>query len=174
MEKQMPDTENGLADGTGPSRRRFLLDFGWAGLGLWIAAVLAGTLRFVWPRVSARPSNTVTVGFPEDYLPGQVVYNQGHKLFIIRDDKGFVSLSARCTHLGCNVVWNQDHNIFLCPCHGGKYDRQGRNLEGPPPRPLDQFAVRLNRNGYLVVDRDRISRRGPGPLPHFHPESEKA
>lgn len=151
-------------------RRRFLFNLGWSGLGLWFAAVLAGMMRFVWPRVSDHPSNEVAVGYPEDFLPGQVVYDQGHKLFIIRDDKGFFSLSARCTHLGCNVVWNQDHDIFLCPCHGGKYDKQGRNLEGPPPRPLDQFAVRLDRSGNLVVDRDRIIKRGPGPLQHFQVE----
>jgi cytochrome b6-f complex iron-sulfur subunit len=151
----------------GQNRRRILLGFGWTGLGLCSAAALTGLLRFMWQRVSARPSKSVAVGFPEDYLSGQVVFNQGHQLFVLRDAEGFVSLSARCTHLGCNVVWNQDHNIFLCPCHGGKYDRQGRNLEGPPPRPLDQFEVRLNRSGSLVVDQDRIIRRGPGPLPHF-------
>jgi cytochrome b6-f complex iron-sulfur subunit len=163
----MPDLINGSGDDCSPSRRRLLFDFGWTGLGLWAAASLVGLIRFVWPRVSDRPSNAVAVGYPEDYLPGQVVYNQGYKLFIIRDDKGFVSLSARCTHLGCNVIWNQDHQIFLCPCHGGKYDRQGRNLEGPPPRPLDQFAVHVDRRGYLVVDKGRIIKRGPGPLQHL-------
>ncbi|MEJ2641196.1 MAG: ubiquinol-cytochrome c reductase iron-sulfur subunit [Desulfosarcinaceae bacterium] len=163
----MPDIQREVEEQFGKNRRRFLLGFGWTGLGLWSAAALAGLLRFIWPRVSVRPSKSVAVGYPEDYLPGQVVYNQGHQLFVIRDAEGFVSLSARCTHLGCNVVWNQDHHIFLCPCHGGKYDRQGRNLEGPPPRPLDQFEVRLNRSGSLVVDQDRIIRRGPGPLPHF-------
>jgi cytochrome b6-f complex iron-sulfur subunit len=163
----MPDIKPEIGDQYGPSRRRMLLTFGWAGLGVWLAAALAGLLRFIWPRVSARPSHTVAVGFPEDFPPGQVVYLQGYRFFVIREEDGFVSLSARCTHLGCNVVWNQDHNIFLCPCHGGKYDRQGRNLEGPPPRPLDQFEVRLNRSGRLVVDQDRIIRRGPGLLPHF-------
>jgi cytochrome b6-f complex iron-sulfur subunit len=153
-----------------PGRRRLLLNFGWAGLGLWIITSLAGLVRFVRPRVSDRPSHAVAVGFPEDFLPGQVVYNQGYGLFIIRETQGFVCLSARCTHLGCNVVWNQDHNIFLCPCHGGKYDKQGRNLEGPPPRPLDQLALGLDREGMLVVDRDRIIRRGPGPAPYFHAE----
>ena len=167
--KTMPDKTTDVIDGNGTSRRRLLFGFGWTGLGLLLAASLSGLLRFVWPRVSARPSRTVVVGFPEDFRPGQVVYDQGHNLFIIRDDQGFVALSARCTHLGCNVVWNVDHNIFLCPCHGGKYDRQGHNLEGPPPRPLDQFAMRMDRRGFLVVDQDRIIKRGPGPLPHFNP-----
>ena len=166
----MPDGENGLAPEYGPARRKLLLYFGWSGLALLLSAAWAGLLRFFWPLVSARPSRKVAVGFPEDFPPGQVVYNQGHKLFIIHEDNGFISLSARCTHLGCNVVWNRDHKIFLCPCHGGKYDRQGRNLEGPPPRPLDQFAVHLDRNGYLVVDQDRIIRRDTGVMPHSHAE----
>jgi len=163
------NTTDLMADG-GTSRRKLLFGFGWTGLGLLVAASFTGLLRFVWPRVSARPSRKVAVGLPEDFTPGQVVYNQGHNLFIIRDDQGFVSLSARCTHLGCNVVWNKDHNIFLCPCHGGKYDRQGRNLEGPPPRPLDQLALGLDRNGFLIVDQDQIIKRGPGSLPHFIPD----
>jgi len=95
---------------------------------------------------------TVQVGFPDDYRPGQVVYHSGRKLFIVRDEKGFLSISARCTHLRCIVEWNRDHNMFLCPCHGGKFDAEGKNVAGPPPRPLDLFAVRLDDNGALVVE----------------------
>lgn len=154
-----------------PGRRRFLLRLSWTGLGLALAAFLAAVLKFFWPRVSSRPARSVRVGFPEDYRPGQVVYHPGQKLFIVRDDKGFLSLSARCTHLGCMVVWNRDHRMFLCPCHGGKYDAVGRNVEGPPPRPLDLLALRIDDNGLLVVDQDIIIKRGKGPPPHFQPEA---
>jgi nitrite reductase/ring-hydroxylating ferredoxin subunit len=150
-------------------RRRFLLQLSWTGLTLYSGAFLAAVFRFLWPRVSDRPALSVQVGFPDDFQPGQVVYNRGLKLFLIRDEKGFLSFSARCTHLGCMVVWNRDHHMFLCPCHGGKFDVEGKNVEGPPPRPLDAFSIRIDDNGYLVVDQDIILKRGQGPLPRFQP-----
>lgn len=150
-------------------RRKFLLGLSWTGTGLLVTALLSAVLKFFWPRVSSRPPRSVQVGFPEDYRPGQVLYHRGRKLFIVRDQEGFLSLSARCTHLGCLVVWNRDHRMFLCPCHGGKFDAEGRNVEGPPPRPLDQLSLRLDDNGILVVDQDRIIKRSKGPAPRFRP-----
>jgi cytochrome b6-f complex iron-sulfur subunit len=150
-------------------RRRFLLRFSWTGLGLFFVTFLAGILRFIWPRVSNRTEMSIQVGFPDDYQPGQTFYHRGRKLFIVRDEKGFLSISARCTHLGCLVVWNMDHRMFLCPCHGGKYDADGKNVEGPPPRPLDLFALRLDDNGFLVVDQDSIIKRTKDAAPRFRP-----
>ena len=148
-------------------RRKFLLRLSWTGLSLAFATFLAAMISFVRPRVSSRPAMSVKVGFPDDYRPGQVVYHSGRKLFIVRDEKGFLSISAVCTHLGCIVVWNGDHNMFLCPCHGGKFDAEGINVAGPPPRPLDLFAIRLDDNGSLVVDQDIIIKRAKGPAPRF-------
>jgi len=152
-------------------RRKFLLRLSWIGLSLALTAFLAAVLKFFWPRVSSRPARSVQVGFPDDFRPGQVVYHRGRKLFIVRDETGFLSFSARCTHLGCMVVWNRDHNMFLCPCHGGKYDAEGLNVEGPPPRPLDLLALRLDDNGLLAVDPDIIIKREKGPAPRFRPET---
>ena len=152
-------------------RRRLLLILSWSGLGLLIATFGAAVSRFFWPRVSVRPDRSVRVGFPEEYRADQVVYYPGPKLFVARDEKGFFSLSARCTHLGCMAVWNRDHRVFLCPCHGGKYDAQGRTVEGPPPRPLNVLAIELDDNGFLVVDPDRIIRREKGSVPQFRPDT---
>ncbi len=154
---------------SGWSRRRFLLWLSWSGLSLYLATLLAVVLRFIWPRVSSRPPMSVQVGFPDDYGLGEVVYHRGKKLFVVRDEKGFLSVSARCTHLGCMVVWNRDYHMFLCPCHGGKFDIEGRNVEGPPPRPLDAFSLRLDDNGYLVVDQEIIMKREKGSAPRFQP-----
>jgi len=150
-------------------RRKFLLRLSWTGLSLAFATFLAAVLKFVWPRVSNRPVMSVQVGFPDDYRPDQVVYHNGRKLFIVHDEKGFFSISARCPHLGCLVAWNRDHNMFLCPCHGGKFDAEGQIVAGPPPRPLDLFAIRLDDNGFLVVDQDIIIKRTKGPAPRFQP-----
>ncbi len=42
-----------------------------------------------------------------------------------------------CTHLGCIPAWQPNKKIFKCACHGGEYDPTGKNIFGPPPRPLD-------------------------------------
>jgi len=167
----MPPESDSSVSESRQSRRKFLLGLSWTGLSLSTAAFSAAVLKFFWPRVSMRPATTVQVGFPQDYQVGQVVYYPGRKLFVQRDAGGFLSLSAICTHLGCIVAWNADYQMFLCPCHGGKYDALGRNVEGPPPRPLDAFPLRLNDNGLLVVDKGMVIKRTDGLVPYFRPEA---
>ena len=57
---------------------------------------------------------------------------------------------SRCMHLGCPVRWTQAAARFICPCHGGVYDFQGKVSGGPPVRPLDHFYTRV-RNGQVEV-----------------------
>jgi Rieske Fe-S protein len=52
--------------------------------------------------------------------------------------------SATCTHLGCQVLWDGEAKNFRCPCHGGVYAATGEVLDGPPPRPLDVVAARID------------------------------
>lgn len=65
-------------------------------------------------------------------------------VFIDRDGDAYRVLSATCTHLGCGVSWNAGARQYTCPCHGGVFDRDGRVLAGPPPRPLDRLPARVN------------------------------
>jgi menaquinol-cytochrome c reductase iron-sulfur subunit len=65
-------------------------------------------------------------------------------------DGTFVGFSIYCTHTGCPVNWVEDAELFLCPCHGGIFDRQGQVTAGPPPRPLDRTQVRV-RDGRVEV-----------------------
>ncbi len=58
-------------------------------------------------------------------------------------DQEFVAFSVNCTHLGCPVRWLPDAEIFMCPCHGGVFYRDGRVASGPPPRPLVRYPVRV-------------------------------
>jgi quinol---cytochrome c reductase iron-sulfur subunit, bacillus type len=62
----------------------------------------------------------------------------------------FIAFSINCTHLGCPVRWLPDANLFMCPCHGGVYYRDGRVASGPPPRSLTRYPVRV-RNGRVQV-----------------------
>jgi menaquinol-cytochrome c reductase iron-sulfur subunit len=65
-------------------------------------------------------------------------------------DDRFVAFAINCTHLGCPVRWLADANIFMCPCHGGVFYRDGQAAAGPPERPLFQYQVRV-RDGQVEL-----------------------
>jgi menaquinol-cytochrome c reductase iron-sulfur subunit len=62
----------------------------------------------------------------------------------------YVAISTRCMHLGCPVRFVEAAARFICPCHGGVYDFEGKVDGGPPVRPLDRFYTRV-RNGQLEL-----------------------
>ena len=59
------------------------------------------------------------------------------------DNTNFTAYSSTCTHLGCPVRWLPSAELFMCPCHGGVYFKDGDVAAGPPPQPLQRFPVRL-------------------------------
>lgn len=62
----------------------------------------------------------------------------------------YIAISSRCAHLGCPVRFVQAARNFICPCHGGVYDFEGKRIGGPPPRPLDRFQTRV-RDGRVEL-----------------------
>jgi menaquinol-cytochrome c reductase iron-sulfur subunit len=62
----------------------------------------------------------------------------------------YVAISTRCMHLGCPVRFVEAASRFICPCHGGVYNFEGKVDGGPPVRPLDRFYTRV-RNGQLEL-----------------------
>jgi menaquinol-cytochrome c reductase iron-sulfur subunit len=62
----------------------------------------------------------------------------------------FIAVSNRCAHAGCPVRFVEAAGNFICPCHGGVYDFQGKVIGGPPVRPLDRFQTRV-QNGQVEV-----------------------
>ncbi len=75
--------------------------------------------------------------------------------FIIRkseDPQDIVILSSRCTHLSCSVNWQAETKEFICPCHDGRFNQDGKVLGGPPPRPLDQYTqFKVDADGNLLI-----------------------
>jgi Rieske Fe-S protein len=55
----------------------------------------------------------------------------------------YIAISTRCAHLGCPVRFVPAAGNFICPCHGGVYDFEGKVIGGPPVRPLDRFQTRV-------------------------------
>jgi menaquinol-cytochrome c reductase iron-sulfur subunit len=66
------------------------------------------------------------------------------------DPNEFIAISTRCAHAGCPVRFIEAASNFICPCHGGVYDFEGKVIGGPPVRPLDRFQTRV-RAGQLEL-----------------------
>ena len=60
-------------------------------------------------------------------------------------------LSSRCTHLSCTVNWKEEAQVFICPCHDAKFDKDGKVLDGPPPEPLGHFEYHVDDQGLLSI-----------------------
>jgi cytochrome b6-f complex iron-sulfur subunit len=74
-------------------------------------------------------------------------------LLIHQDDDTWTALSAVCTHLGCTVKFKEELKKIVCECHGGEYDaKTGKNIAGPPPKPLTSFVAKVSP-GSVVVSR---------------------
>lgn len=67
----------------------------------------------------------------------------------------FIAFSVNCPHLGCPVRWIADAEIFLCPCHGGVFNKDGSYAAGPPPHDLTRYPVRIN-NGQVEIQSSPI------------------
>ena len=75
---------------------------------------------------------------------GMIVKFGSRPVILIRTaDDQLKAFSATCTHLDCTVQYKRDLGMIWCACHNGKYDLNGRNVSGPPPRPLDEYRVIL-------------------------------
>jgi Rieske Fe-S protein len=74
-------------------------------------------------------------------------------VFLVWDgNKNVHALSATCTHLGCQVRWDESSTKFRCPCHGGVFDKDGNVVDGPPPRGLTRVDARLDESsGHVLV-----------------------
>jgi cytochrome b6-f complex iron-sulfur subunit len=73
-------------------------------------------------------------------------------LLIYTAENQYRAMSATCTHLGCIVQYRNDLREVWCACHNGMYDLNGRNISGPPPRPLEAYDVHV-RGDEIVVSR---------------------
>lgn len=72
-------------------------------------------------------------------------------LYVVRKNENEVRVfSDICTHLACRVSWHPDFQHYISPCHNGHFDIMGKNISGPPPRPLDEFVTKIE-NGNLFV-----------------------
>lgn len=108
-----------------------------------------------WFGEAPRPVETAIPG--ADLLPvgGSTVFDYPETgepcLLIRRAQDEFIAFSQKCTHLSCAVTYSKDKDRIECPCHNGYFSpRDGRVLQGPPPRPLPRVLL-ARRGGELVA-----------------------
>jgi Rieske Fe-S protein len=132
-----------------PSRRRFLNALLGTSAGTLLLSVLYPILRYVSPpRIPEASTAQVEAGpvnDPELLEKGfKIVRFGAEPVIVVRVAEADIrAFSATCTHLECIVGYKKDRERIWCNCHNGQYDLNGRNVAGPPPRPLSPFKVDL-------------------------------
>lgn len=127
-------------------RRKFLVVMVAAVGGVLAAASGWSLLKFLSPSSGQAGGEGVSVPRSAVKTGGAHLFQfRGKPAVVLQPQPGeYVALSAVCTHLGCVVQWQEGKGEFLCPCHGGRFNAAGTVLGGPPPRPLERLALKLD------------------------------
>lgn len=142
----------------GPTRRRLVELFLGGGLFASFVSFVYPVLRYlVPPPVADLGGDDVIAAKVGDLQPnsGKIFRFGSRPGLLLRIGEGeYRAFSATCTHLSCTVQYRTDLHEIWCACHNGMYDLNGRNVSGPPPRPLESYQVHV-RGEDLVVSRKR-------------------
>ncbi len=139
------------------SRRRFL-DLSIAGgFFAWLGMVLYPIVAYlIPPKGTEAKATSVKIPKPASDFPpnsGLVFAFGSEPAIVVRSPAGtFTAFYATCTHLACTVQYAADQGVIWCACHNGKYDLSGKNVSGPPPKPLQPLEVHL-RGDEIYVSR---------------------
>lgn len=157
------------------TRREFFRTSLLTSLGLFAAQFGAASVAFLWPNLRGGFGAVIDLGVgPEEVLNSiqndrQPFYYGAGRLYLVAYDPsqdkeglyegmvdgGLMALYQRCVHLGCRVPFCEQSQWFECPCHGSKYNRAGEYRDGPAPRGLDRFRVRIEEDN-VTVDTSQI------------------
>jgi len=140
----------------GQSRRSLLSWLLGSGVAASLISFFYPVIRFLNPpHVSEAAVDEVSGGKVEDLKPnsGKIIKFGNKPALLVRvSDTEWKAFTAVCTHLNCTVQYQSATHLIWCACHNGMYDLTGRVVSGPPPKPLDEFAVRV-RGDEVVISR---------------------
>jgi Rieske Fe-S protein len=127
-----------------------------SGLVATAASIIYPILRFIIPpEVAESAVMSVSAGRPDDVPPntGTIFKFGAEPGLLIRTTEGELkAFSARCTHLNCTVQYDPAQKLIVCACHNGQFDLNGKNVAGPPPKPLPALNVNV-RGDEIIVSR---------------------
>jgi cytochrome b6-f complex iron-sulfur subunit len=147
-------------DEPGASRRSFLSRLLRGTLAAGAAAVAGAIGAFLSPSAQVRSAlgpQRVKIGRADEIAPGtgKLALVDDEPVWVVNAGRGFVGLSATCTHKGCVVKWEEGRRLFRCPCHEGRFDDHGNVVFGLPRRPLARFEVAVI-GGDVYVSRSDV------------------
>jgi Rieske Fe-S protein len=139
-----------------PGRRRFLDYLLGSSAIATLGAIFYPIFKFISPpQVVESTQNSVIAGKLSEFpVNSGKIFKFGNKpgLLVHTASGELKAFSAVCTHLECIVQYKSETKQIWCACHNGQYNLEGKNIGGPPPRPLEEYTVN-NRNGEIVVTR---------------------
>ncbi len=154
-----PDTRRnaektfGLPDS--PPRRSFLDYLLGTGAVATLAAIFYPIFRFMSPpQIVESAENSVVAAKLSEVPPNSgKIFKFGNKPGILVHTAAgeFKAFSAVCTHLECIVQYRDDTKQIWCACHNGQYNLSGKNIGGPPPRPLEEYKVNTRGDDVVVT-----------------------
>ena len=164
QDKACIKTRPGKKDSVNQQRRSFIKTAALAGGATMITGVPLASY-FIAPALNKGIGKWVDFGAVEDLEPDSVVMLSFE--FLIKDgwlvlpQRGFVwakteesdkvtIFSSTCTHLSCNVIWQEESKIFDCPCHAGRFDIMGQPIAGPPTKPLHALEHKVEDGNLLA------------------------
>lgn len=137
------------------SKRREFINWllGCAGIAT-AGSIIYPIYKFIIPPETMETTATSVVAGEVKELPvnGWKIFKFGNKpaiLIRLKEDT-YLAFSAKCTHLDCIVQYKPDVKMIWCACHNGLYDLTGKNISGPPPRPLEMYKVNILGNQIIV------------------------
>lgn len=144
------------------------LALGFTSLGLVSALWGLGLARFMFPNILTEPPSQFTIGFPADFPPDSVVtkFKAQFGVWVVNSEyegqQQITALMSVCTHLGCTPNWLEGEQKFKCPCHGSGFYKDGINFEGPAPRPLERYAIKIADSGEIEIDKSKTFQQEMG------------
>lgn len=147
--------------------RREVLNYAWlVSLGITTVQVAGIAVYFTLPRFREGEFGGIIPIGPVSELPLPDTAPQNYpegRFWLVRTQEGVLALHKICTHLDCLFNWDDQAGIYVCPCHGSTFARDGAYLSGPAPRSLDRFVVQvISPKGEVLAETDPQTGR---PLP---------
>jgi len=137
------------------TRRSFVDYFLGGGVLALLGSIFFPVLKYIMPPpIPQAVQNDVVAGKVGELAPNAgKVFRFGNKPgVLVRTPEGdYRAFSAVCTHLQCTVQYRDDFKHIWCACHNGHFDLTGRNIDGPPPRPLEEYRVEIRGEEVVVI-----------------------
>jgi len=148
LENNSGRAEDSIMKGNSVNRRGFLDLVTRGGIIALLGSIIYPIVKFIMPPESGEANvSQVKIPFTRAEIEADPKKAKNFKfgrslgIIIVGETGELTALAATCTHLDCTVQHRPDLGIIWCSCHNGRYDLNGRNISGPPPRPLEQFTI---------------------------------